>query len=824
MPDIKQFFTVDKQRKSPQKSMKRHAIELLDSSDDDDLDIIGVKAVSRAKTATKAAKATKINNSNVKSESNVQQKEEESPKTAASILGSISSIDLSEVETGAKPSFRQIMELQASRSQNGNVTDIEAAPNCLMGLNFVVTGQLPTLGRDEIQSLIKRYGGHVTSSISGKTSCLVLGEDAGPSKIQKAKSLKLKVIDEQGFVQLLQSMPANGGSGAAAEKERARRARESHLIETEAKRLKQISGSLPAGSNKEEKSRSAPNPKLSHTVMWTTKYAPYQMSDICGNNAAVQRLSKWLQNWRAARQGTFKGEGSDFRAAMLSGPPGIGKTTAAHLIGELQGFDVVEYNASDTRSKSLLQSQVSQTLQNSTLALPTASVQSKSGHTRKMMVIMDEVDGMSAGDRGGVGAMAALARTTNVPLILICNERTLPKMRPFDRCVFDIPFRRPEASQVRHRLMSIAQAEGLELDSSSIEQLVAATRSDIRQMLNLLETYRTTKKKMSYDVSRQFSQSWNKEIVLKPFDIASRLLSRGSQSSMTTNERLELYFHDYDFAPLMIQENYLNTSPNLNASAEAAQSISDADLVDRRIHGPQQQWSLMPLHALFSCVRPSFAAAGQARGRFNFTSYLGNNSKGAKYKRLLAELRSHIRLKLAANAVDLRLEFQPVLAFMLLDPLLNRGSDAIPEVIEFMDKYFITKEDWDVVMELGVGIDGRNTENMAKKLPTAVKTAFTRKYNAMSHPLPFMKSIDSKAAAVTGRKPEVPDIDDVIVEDLEPEDPEPRGGEEDLESAVKNDKYIKAKPKPKVSKAKTAPKAATKPKAAPKSRAKSRPA
>ena len=46
------------------------------------------------------------------------------------------------------------------------------------------------------------------------------------------------------------------------------------------------------------------------------------------------------------------GKKDDFGAALISGPPGIGKTTAAHIIAKNNGFEVIELNASDCRNKS----------------------------------------------------------------------------------------------------------------------------------------------------------------------------------------------------------------------------------------------------------------------------------------------------------------------------------------------------------------------------------------------------------------------------------------------------------------------------------------
>lgn len=689
--------------------------------------------------------------------------------SAADILSEIPSVKLPDVDPHQKVNLHQILQNRKETGDAAAGPEPEAAPDCLSGLTFVVTGTLPTLGRDQVTSLIKRLGGNVTSSLSGRTSCVILGDDAGPSKIAKTRQLGLKAIDEAGFRQLLAKMPAGGGSGDAARKAHEKQALELQRAEKKAKEFTSLKTETP-------------------NQLWTDKYAPHSLSDMVGNQTVVKRLQTWLTNWPRYRKAGFKaglGEGSDYRAAILHGAPGIGKTTAAHLVGNMCGYDVLEYNASDTRSKSLLQQHVSQTLSNTTLGQK----------SEKQCIIMDEVDGMSAGDRGGVGAMAQLARTTNVPLILICNERTIPKMRPFDRITFDLPFRRPDAASIRPRVMAIAAAEGLKLEPSAIEQLCQTTRSDMRQILNLLSTYATTVKQMSFDTSRSFGKSWNKEVVLKPFDIVSRYLSSGYWRQGTLNDRIELYFNDYDFAPLMIQENYLQTAPaagrHLQQVCNAADSISEADLVDRKIHGPQQMWSLMPLHALYSCVYPSSLVAGQARGRFGFTSFLGQNSKAGKYRRLLAEVRSHMRLKLAANAQDLRLEYQPELVERLLSPLLKRGQDGIPEIIEFMDNYYLTREDWDVFMELGVGTN--SSEMKAKKVPTAVKTAFTRKYNAQAHPLPFMKSTEAKSAA---KRAPPPDLDEVVDDDMEAEPEQP--SEPSLEERLASDKYIK-RPKAKSS-------------------------
>lgn len=69
------------------------------------------------------------------------------------------------------------------------------------GLTFVVTGTLPTLSRDGVKEFIESHGGKVIDSVSKKTSYLVLGESPG-SKLEKAQSLGVKILDEDGLRKL----------------------------------------------------------------------------------------------------------------------------------------------------------------------------------------------------------------------------------------------------------------------------------------------------------------------------------------------------------------------------------------------------------------------------------------------------------------------------------------------------------------------------------------------------------------------------------------------------------------------------------------------
>lgn len=83
---------------------------------------------------------------------------------------------------------------------------VSGTSSVLEGLTVVITGTLASLGRDEAKAAVENRGGRVTSSVSGKTSVVVAGESPG-SKLSKAESLGVAVIDESTFLELLAGGP-----------------------------------------------------------------------------------------------------------------------------------------------------------------------------------------------------------------------------------------------------------------------------------------------------------------------------------------------------------------------------------------------------------------------------------------------------------------------------------------------------------------------------------------------------------------------------------------------------------------------------------------
>lgn len=200
---------------------------------------------------------------------------------------------------------------------------------------------------------------------------------------------------------------------------------------------------------------------------WVEKYRPRTLSGIVGNMSAIAELKEWAQSWQDDKPTS--------KAIIMHGSPGVGKTASGYALAQDMGWEILELNASDQRTKKRIQKDIGNSTQRGTI------------EGSKRLIILDEADNFhKMKDKGGEKAVIDIISKTKQPMMLIANEFYNMTYALRSSCKV-IKFNHIWTSSIMEILKKIAFAEGMTYDKGVIEKLTENSNGDLRAAINDLQ-------------------------------------------------------------------------------------------------------------------------------------------------------------------------------------------------------------------------------------------------------------------------------------------------------------------------------------------------
>jgi replication factor C subunit 1 len=363
---------------------------------------------------------------------------------------------------------------------------------------------------------------------------------------------------------------------------------------------------------------------MSYSRLWVDKYLPINSNEIIGNSKEIKSIRNWINH--------FKGNEifPNFKnGLLLSGKPGIGKTTMAHILLKEAGYDIIEFNASEVRSQKVIRDKLLSIINGS-------NILKMINQNKKIAIIMDEVDGSSTGEKGVIkdlvqyisnannyakvsskkGKVKKIRRkkssnkdiiVNNNPLICICNQ-IVTGMKALKTACVHLKISVPNDENIFQLIKKIKQNENINMNDIVCRTIVPHCQMDIRRTINILENikiYFKNAKITLKDINRVIKSFGHKDIDVGLYTAINNIFG----NNISINDSLINFQSDKVFVPMLIHENFNKQIRNnfKNSQIEKLDSmyqyynfITDANIIENELYHTHN-WELSDYIGILTC-------------------------------------------------------------------------------------------------------------------------------------------------------------------------------------------------------------------------------
>ena len=231
-----------------------------------------------------------------------------------------------------------------------------------------------------------------------------------------------------------------------------------------------------------------------NNISWLEKYRPKTLADYYISKKQLDVVKEWIKD--------FRNKSEDSKPFLiLHGTAGIGKTTLAYLILEYYNYEIIECNASDTRTKKTIHETLGQ--------ISKVSVCMDSNDKfKETAILMDEIDGLNGGEFNSVQEIIDIVtkdkdskiKKNICPVVCTCNSIKNKKLQLLMKYSVVLNINKPTNNDCKKLINKITHMENFIIPETNKEEIIEKAFGDYRQIVILLyEFYNMIKKTKNND-------------------------------------------------------------------------------------------------------------------------------------------------------------------------------------------------------------------------------------------------------------------------------------------------------------------------------------